>query len=348
MISALPNAAKAITYVFFDGIDTVTGKQIGLKTGDVGEMKSFDDFYAAFIAQFTNILDNILYAARKYERFVNVTNPSVMFSATIESSLKKGVDAYGYGMKYPTSSMLLCSFATTVDSILAVKELVFETKRTSLAELRDALAANWEGYEDLRYAALHAKKKYGSGNPEADLMASSLCHWFSMHVGGQPNSRGSVYKVGVPSTRHFITQGKKTEATPDGRKMGEECSKNVAPVVGMERGGVTAMMRSALQLSPWTFSEAFVLDMMLHPSAVAGEDGLKAMKALIDTYMKNDGISIQFNIFSEQMLRDAQENPDKYQNLQVRVSGWNVLWNNMSREEQDAYIQRAASIGKDI
>lgn len=347
MISALPNAAKAITYIFTDGVDTVTGKRLGLQTGDVSSFQTFDAFYEAFLKQFTNILDTILDTARKYEKYVSIINPSVMLSATIESSLEKAVDSYGFGVKYPTSSMLLCSFATTVDSILAVKELVFEQKVTTLNELKEALLHNWEGYEQLRIKALNVQKKYGSGNRTADLYAASFYRWFSTYVTGQKNSRGSVYKVGVPSTLHFITQGKQTEATPDGRKMGEECSKNVAPVIGMERGGVTAMMRSAMALQPWLFSEAFVLDMMLHPSAVSGEEGLNAMQGLINTYMKNDGISIQFNIFDAQMLRDAQLHPEKYANLQVRVSGWNVLWNNMSREEQDAYIKRAETMGEE-
>lgn len=345
MISALPNAAKALTYVFTNGIDTVTGKQIGLQTGDVAEFHTFDEFYEAFLTQFRYILDTIMDTARAYEKYVSVINPSIMLSATVERSLQQAVDAYGFGVKYPTSSLLLCSFATTVDSILAVKELVFEKKLTTLGQLQTALQHNWEGYEELRAAALNAEQKYGSGNSTADLYAAAFYRWFSTYVTGQKNSRGSVYKVGVPSTRHFITQGMQTEATPDGRKMGEECSKNVAPVIGMERGGVTAMMRSALNLQPWLFSEAYVLDMMLHPSAVSGEEGLDAMMGLMDMYMKNDGISIQFNVFSADMLRDAQLHPEKYKNLQVRVSGWSVLWNSMSREEQDAYIKRAESIG---
>ena len=112
----------------------------------------------------------------------------------------------------------------------------------------------------------------------------------------------------------------------------------------MERGGVTAMINSSLSLQNWLFSEACVLDVMLHPSAVSGDDGLRAMKALIDTYMKNDGISIQFNIFSTDMLKKAQEHPEKYKKLQVRVSGWNTLWNSMNREEQNAYIKRTENI----
>lgn len=344
MISAFPNAAKAISYVFNDGMDTVLGERLGLSTGDVSKFSTFDEFYEAFIKQFKFILDTVLETARKFEKYVAEINPSVMLSATIESSLKKGVDGYGFGVKYPTSCMLLCSFATAVDSILAVKELVFEKKLTTLSELKKALDANWEGYESLRQKALNAKKKYGNADPDADCYAAAIFRWFSTYVTGQENSRHSVYKVGVPSTLHFISQGKLTEATPDGRKMGEECSKNVAPVIGMERKGVTAMLRSALSTQPWLFSEAYVLDVMLHPSAVSGSDGLEAMKALVDTYMKNDGISIQFNVFSPEMLLDAQENPAKYKNLQVRVSGWNVLWNDLSREEQDAYIKRASSL----
>ena len=99
---------------------------------------------------------------------------------------------------------MLCSFATTVDSILAVKELVFEKKAATLAEFKDALQHNWEGYENLRRLALNARDKYGNANKQADLYAAALFRWFSVYVTGQKNSRGGVYKVGVPSTLHFI------------------------------------------------------------------------------------------------------------------------------------------------
>ena len=343
MISSLANSAKAISYVFNNGVDTVTGKRLGTETGDVESFATFDEFYEAYIKQFKYMLDTIIDTARRYEKYVSYIEPSIMLSATVEDALKKATDAYGYGFKYTNSCILLCSFATTVDSLLAVKELVFEKKVTTLGELKAALAANWEGYEELRQKALSADKKYGNANPEADLYASALFRWFSQYVTGQKNSRGGVYKVGVPSTLHYIKQGKVCEATPDGRRQGEEFSKNSQPVVGMERKGVTAMMRSALSTQPWLFSEAYVLDTMLHPSVMAGEEGLKAVKGLVDTYMKNDGISIQFNVFSSDMLRDAQEHPEKYKNLQVRLTGWNVLWNQLSKKEQDAYIIRAES-----
>lgn len=343
MISSLPNAAKAVCYVFNNGIDTVTGKQIGLKTGSIENFHSFEEFYSAFLKQWAYILDNAMEMARKYEHRVAEINPSVMLSATIEGSLEKITDAYAFGMKYPTSSILLCSFATAVNSVVAVKELVFEKKETTLTELRDALKNNWDGYEALRLKAINAHK-YGNNDEEADIYACAMYNWFSIYVTGQKNSRGGIYKVGVPSTLHFISQGKLTEATPDGRKMGEECSKNAAPSVGTERKGVTAMIHSVLKASPYMFSEAHVLDVMLHPSVITGDEGLDAVYGLIINYMKNGGLCIQFNIFSSKMLRDAQKHPEKYKNLQVRVSGWNVLWNNLSKEEQEAYIIRAESI----
>lgn len=349
MISALPNAAKAVVYAINNGMDSVTGKRIGLETGDFEEFGSFEDFYEAFLKQLAFIIDNVIDVSLRRERLVDKINPSVMISGTIERSMEKMLDAYAFGVKYPTSAILLCSFASAVDSVMAVKELVFDEKLTTLAELRKALNNNWEGFENLRKHALNAKHKFGRGDEEADRYAAAIFNWFSVYTAGRKNSRGGVYKVGIPSTVEYLTQGRLTEATPDGRRMGEELSKNVQPVNGMETAGVTGYINSALKLQPWLFSEAFVLDVMLHPSAVQGEEGIRAMRGLIEAYMKQDGISIQFNIFSPEQLRDAQKHPEKYSNLQVRVTGWNALWNNMSRAEQEAYIIRAESLeGKGI
>ena len=344
MISALPNAAKAINYVFSNGVDSVTGKILGLQTGDVTAFKSFDEFYNAFIRQMAHITDTCINIANTREKHVGEVNPSVLVSAITPHSLEVMKDAYAFGVKYPTSALLLCSFATAVDSLLAIKELVFDTKEVSIEEYKKALEHNWEGFESLRLKALNTKHKYGNGDMEADRLASEFFKWFSTYVNGRPNSRGGVFKAGVPSTMDFRSQGRITEATPDGRRKGEELSRNLQPVTGSEHNGPTGTLRSSMNLDTGMFCEACVTDMMLHPSAVAGEDGLEAMKALVYTFMKNDGLSIQFNIFNADTLREARENPEKYKDLQVRITGWNALWNNMSYDEQEAYILRAESL----
>ena len=125
---------------------------------------------------------------------------------------------------------------------------------------------------------------------------------------------------------------------------GDEISKNGSPSVGMDREGVTALIKSALKARPYTYCESFCVDVMLHPTAVSGDEGLEIMKSLLFMYMKNGGQTVQFNVFNTETLRDAQKRPEKYQNLQVRVCGWNVLWNNLSEKEQNAYITRAENI----
>lgn len=346
MISALPNAAKAVNYVFSNGFDSVTGKKLGLETGDVTSFSSFDEFYGAFLKQMANIVDVCIDIANSREKYVGDINPSVLLSAITPNSLETMKDAYAFGVKYPTSALLLCSFASAVDSLLAVKELVYDSKQVSMEELKKALENNWDGYECLRKKAVNIKHRYGNGDDEADELAAEFFKWFSTYVNGRPNSRGGVFKTGVPSTMEFEMQGKVTEATPDGRRMGEELSRNIAPVAGAERKGITGTLRSAMRLETHLFCEACVVDMMLHPSAVQGEEGLVAMKALIKTFMKNDGMSIQFNIFDADTLRDAQKHPEKYGDLQVRITGWNALWNHMSEEQQEAYIVRAETLGQ--
>lgn len=338
------NMLKPVLYALNDGVDERKGVQVGVHTGDAAEFDTFEKFYEAVLAQTSHLVESSIDAVNRMEKYIDFVNPSSMYSATIKHSLERAVDGYSRGVKYNNSTVLCCGFGSFVDAIMAVKWLVYDKKMTSITELRNALAANWEGYESLHRAALSCPHKYGNGDEETDRYAEALAYWFAIKAENRPNARGGVYKVDMHSAMQFVWQGEKTGATPDGRRAGEEISKNASPSVGMDKNGVTALIGSAVKLKPYLFTEAFCLDLMLHPSAVSGEEGLVVLRALLDTYMKNGGQSLQFNIFDTAMLRDAQAHPEKYRNLQVRVCGWNVLWNNLSRAEQDAYIKRAENI----
>lgn len=342
--SGYVNAAKAVEYVFTNGYDKNLEKQIGIKTGELSSFATFEDFYFAFLRQWEYIIEQSIKITNDAERFISFVNPSSMYSATIETSLKNGKDGYGGGVKFNNSAMLNCSFASAVDSLLAVKEFVYDKNEISLDELSIALQQNWKGYELLRLKIKKSPHKYGNNDTVADLYASALSHFFTNKVNNVPNARGGVYKAILHSARAFIEQGLLTSALPDGRCKGEELSKNASPVVGMDKNGVTALIESAVNIVPSNYHESFCLDVMLHPSAVNDDDGISVLKGILLAYMKKGGQSIQFNIFNSDTLRDAQKNPEKYKNLQVRVCGWNTLWNNMSKEEQDAYILRAENI----
>lgn len=342
--SGYVNAAKAVEFVFTNGFDTVTNKQVGIKTCGISEMKTFEDFYFAFLKQWEYLIEQSMKITNDAERFLAFVNPSSMYSATIETSLKNGRDGYGGGVKFNNNAMLNCGFASAVDSLMAVKEFVFDKKEITLTELSEVLTNNWEGYEILRTKVKKSSHKYGNNDMVADTYASAMSSYFANKVNNVPNSRGGVYKAIFHSARAFVRQGEQTGALPDGRLAGEELSKNASAVPGMDKKGVTALVESATKLIPSDYHESFNVDVMLHPSTVDGENGCNVFKGILMTYLKKGGQSIQFNIFNTETLRDAQKNPEKYKNLQVRVCGWNTLWNNMSKKEQDAYILRAENI----
>lgn len=338
------NAAKAVEYVFSNGFDVQANMQIGIKSGEISSFKDFDAFYNAVLAQWEYLIECSIKMSNSYERYFEEINPSSMYSATIEGSLAGCRDAYQGGVRFNNSAVLNCGFATLVDSVMVVKEFVFDKQIITLEQLRTALAHNWNGYSQLRSAILKSPNKYGNDNEQVDAYAKKMASFFADMVNNRPNARGGVYKAIMHTARQYISQGKKTLATPDGRLAGTEISKNASPSIGMDKNGVTSMIKSALKLKQYQYPEALCLDVFLHPSATEGDSGLEAMYSLLTVYMENDGMSLQFNVMNSETLKDAQIHPDRYKNLMVRVCGWNVLWNNMSLAEQEAYILRAENI----
>lgn len=340
------NSVKAVLYALSGGFDYGINKQVGAVTAPISELLTFEDFYFAVLKQWEALIEMTITAAASYEKYLGVINPSNMYSATIEGALIKGCDAYQSGVKFNNSALLNCGFASLVDSVMAVKEFVYDKKKITLSELAEALSANWSGYENLRTEILKSPHKYGNNDDQTDKYTEAMSAFFTSKVNNRPNARGGVFKAILHSAMQFVWQGSSTGATPDGRLSESELSKNASPSVGMDKNGVTALINSVLTTKPETYIESHCLDVMLHPSAVSGDDGLEIMKSILRMYMKKGGQSVQFNIFNADMLRDAQTNPEKYKNLQVRVCGWNVLWNNLSRSEQNAYIARAENIGE--
>ena len=337
------NAAKAVEYVFSRGFDRRTGLQLGLMTPELSSLATFEDFYTAVIRQWENIIETTI-SCRRLEKYLGYINPSNMYSGTMVNSLRLGRDAYQGCAKFNNTAILNCAFATLVDSVMAVKEFVYDKKEVTLEGLCAALDANWDGYGELMNKVRKSTHKYGNDDAETDTYEQALATYFANKVNNRPNARGGVYKAIMHSAMMFKWQGEKTLATPDGRRSGDELSKNASPSVGMDKNGVTALINSVTKLNPCTYPESFCLDVMLHPSAVSGDEGIEIMKALLYAYMDGNGMSMQFILFHADTLRDAQAHPEKYKNLQVRVCGWNVLWNNLSKSEQDSYIKRAESI----
>ena len=202
------------------------------------------------------------------------------------------------------------------------------------------------GAEKLRLRILRSRNKYGNGIPGVDCYAAALAHYFGGKLNLRPNSRGGWYQASGHSARTFIIMGERTGATPDGRRAGEEMSKNISPTMGADVNGVTALIDSATAIDCADLPGDFPLDVMMHPATVQGEEGLAAMRTLLYAYLAKYGMAIHFNIFDAAVLEDAQKHPEKYTGLQVRVCGWNVRFNDLAEKEQNAYIERARRIAE--
>ena len=332
---------KAVETALNGGCDLRNGACIGLPCAD--DFPDFDSFYEEVRRQISFFAKTSMDRTVCMERDYMEVNPSPMFSGAMTCCLESGRDVYAGGAKYNFSSLNLLGTATAADALLAVKKLVYEEKRVTFPELREILKNNWEGHEALRLYAQNKLPKYGRGDREADLLAADLLRAAAASVNGYPNGRGGVFRAGAFSIDWRVDYGRKLAASADGRLAGETLSKNMCADAGADIEGVTALIQSACAVDYTDFSNGTVLDIVLHETAVRGEDGLAAMEGLVRVFMELGGLAIQINVMRPEVLRDAQENPEKYPNLQVRLCGWNVLFVNLSKKEQDEFIRQAES-----
>ena len=324
--------------VITNGIDLSSGREHGLKTGKINSYPEFVDAVKRQIAYMTDRLTGYIV---QIEKHYGEINPDPLLSCQYDESIAKGVDVYEGGAKYNSSSFYFYCIASLTDSMAAVKELVFEKQLLSFDELCTALRNNWKGYERIQAAARALPEKYGNNNETADRISAEMADYAASLVNNRPNGRGGVFKAALFSIDSFVYYGRKTMATPDGRSAGEPLSKNLCASVGMDRRGITALINSVTKLDLSKFPTGSVLDIVVHPSAVAGEDGLEAFLGLLKTYFRLGGFAMHGNVFNSETLRDAQKHPEKYRNLQVRVCGWNVFFVNLSKTEQDVFIKQA-------
>ena len=337
---AYVNMAKAVELALTGGYDLLTGKLLGVETAT--EFASFEDFVATVRTQLQAILEKTLGVLRVHDSLMHDICPSLFMSPTYENSITGGVELYARGgAKYNNTSLPGVGIATLVDSLLAVKNVVFTRKLVTMAQLREILKNNWAGAEKLHLICKNTGGKYGNDCAEADRLAVEFVDLAAGMVNGVPNGRGGVFRWGQFSVNIRNTFGKKCAATPDGRMEGEDLSKNAVAAIGQDKGGVTALLRTVLKLDASRIPDGCVADVVLHNSAVKDEEGMVAFEALLTTFMERGGGSIHFNVLSPEVLLKAQAEPEKYKNLQIRLCGWNVRFIDLSKQEQDEFILQA-------
>ena len=223
--------------------------------------------------------------------------PLPVVSATMEGCMEKGKDVMYGGAKYNGTGIPGIGIGNIADSLFMIKHLCFDTKKCTTRELYDALLNNWEGYEELQQYIKGSELHYGNGNPEVDKWAAWAAEKYAEIVTSFTGPRGRYTAALFPVTAHVMF-GMMTAATPDGRNAGVPLSDGISPVQQMDKNGPTAIIRSVATLKQDAFANGTLLNMKFSPSCLRGEDGIKKLSQLIQTYFNLGGMEVQINVHS--------------------------------------------------
>lgn len=336
------NMVKALELALHNGVDPLSGERVGPETGE--DFADFEAFYQAFEAQMAHQLKDVQHAIRGFERHWAQINPSPFVSATFPPCMENGRDVSRYGAKYNNTGSMGGGLANTADSLMAIKQLVFDEKRYTLAQLKDILKDNFAGHEMDRLYMQRRVPKWGNNHPDVDALARRVADSYTSRVNGVPNARGGRFTASMFTLDHCFYLGHHTGATPDGRASGHYIAKGIGAMTGCDRAGVTAHIQSVSKLDFHQIPNGSVLDLYLHPSAVDGEKGIDTLIQLIETYFQGGGYGVQFNVLNADELRRAQQHPEEYATLQVRVCGWNVYFVTLGEEQQNHFIETTMQV----
>ncbi len=302
----------------------------------------FDALLADFKEDLRKACRHMARQQSRCEKIWPLIAPVPFLSGSFADCLLNGKDITEGGNTYNSTGCVVSYFADMVDSLAAIQELVYRQRACTLADFRLALHADWQGYEKLQRRARHCPK-WGNNDDQADGIGVEMAAYLSPLLSSLDNGRGGKLFPSIYG-QLVVERGEQIGALPSGRNAGKELSKNMGSCIGMDKNGITSLMNSVLKIDMSQYPCGTCLDLMLHPSSVSGDEGLDNLVALIRAFLARGGSGLQFNIFGAGNLREAQKNPEKYANLQVRVCGWNARFVELSVAAQETFIRQAEEL----
>ena len=264
--------------------------------------------------------------------------PCPLLSVSMDDCIEAGLDMANGGLAIRDKGVMLAQPVVMINSLAALRKVVFEDGGATLAEVRQACAANWKGREELQHK-LREAPKWGNDDDAADLPGAAMFRFAAEEIWKHRMPDGSRFLSGIHQAHH-VAAGHGMGATPDGRNHGQPMSPTLAPANGTEKNGPTAVMRSVTKIDPrivqWNSSLTLVFD----PGSLRGDEGLSKFAALLRTWLKLRGPQLQINVVSSDMLRAAKKDPDQYRDLIVRVWGFCDRFVSLHEVYQDELIER--------
>ncbi|MCT8976763.1 formate C-acetyltransferase/glycerol dehydratase family glycyl radical enzyme [Clostridium sp. CX1] len=336
------NFTAALEFALNGGKSRITGEKIGLDEKDPASFTSYEEVEEAFYKQFNNLIKHSITATLVAQKLHKEMVPRPFLSSCIEECMVKGKDLVDTGAKYNLGPVLTgIGLAVTSNSLAVIKKLIFEDKVTTMETLVKALDANWEGYEELRKLAESAPK-YGNDIDYVDDIAIKMANHYYKEGHKYKDINGNNFNTAFMGISNYLPTGKVVGATPCGRKAKEPLSEGVSPFAGTDTSTPLAAMRSAAKLNQDVHSGGTLLNLRLNEDLVNTKRGQSNLGSMIQSFFALGAFHVQFNTISTETLRKAQEKPEDYKDLLVRVAGYSTQFVNLSRSMQDAIIARTA------
>lgn len=384
--AAFFNMCRPLELVFHNGRDK--GVQVGPQTGEVEDMKTFEEFYRAYKIQMDYAIKLLVNADNAIDMAHAERCPLPFLSSMVDDCMKSGKTVQEGGAVYNFTGPQGFGVANMADSLYAVKTLVYDEKKLTMKELKQALVTNYgKGLNGEDIAAMTAEvandmksegkqvganeitailksvvaavespevkaegdrvlamienvPKFGNDIPEVDAFARDVAYTYTKPLLQYHNPRGGQFQAGLYPVSANVPLGAQTGATPDGRLAYQPVADGVSPSAGKDVHGPTAAANSVSKLDHGIASNGTLFNQKFHPSALSGRRGLENFVGLIQSYFDQKGSHMQFNVVSRETLLDAQEHPEQYKHLVVRVAGYSALFTSLSKSLQDDIIRR--------
>ena len=321
------------------------GGHLGPDTGSLDRYASFEEVQQSVDAQFEYWTNQMCSSLCVIENAHRALKPLPYVSALFEDCMESGHDLTEGGAKYNGIGPQASGIATCADSLAAIRQLVFDEKRCTGAELLEAVKHNWKGYEKL-YALVNSSKvhHYGNDDDYADALFRFMFETYCRHIAGRKTPRGGTFSPGVYSVNANVAMGLNTNASVDGRKAGEAISDNMGPVhteLGShDINGPTAIVNSLTKVDHSLATNGTLMNLRFPQEAVAGVEGRDNLAAFIEEYIHKGAMHVQFNIMSAATMRAAQKKPEDYKDMLVRVAGYSAYFVELGKPLQKDLIQR--------
>jgi formate C-acetyltransferase len=333
------NLPKVLEITLHDGVDPRTGKRIGLVTGDPRAFQSMEEVLIAFEKQVNYFVDVKVRGNNIIERLYARYLPCPFLSILIDDCIINGKDYHDGGARYNTTYIQGVGLGTMTDALSSISHHIFEHQTLSMDEFIEILGNDFDGHEQLRQQILNRTPKYGNDDDFADNVMQRVFEIYYHAVDGRSNTKGGEYHINLLPTTVHVYFGSVTGATPDGRKAGTPLSEGVSPVQGADHKGPTAVLRSVAKMDHLR-TGGTLLNQKFTPQVLESDEGLDKLVQLIRTYFRLDGHHIQFNVVDAVTLRLAQQHPEQYRSLIVRVAGYSDYFCDLSKTLQDEIIAR--------